>query len=1493
MSTTVKSVFFIWHVIRLRCSVILSSVVVFPLPVLINKATNSVVFDPDDSGKFRTWTFLVPWFIVGILLSLVAAPALAETYAAVPTVCTVYSGGIPYNAANCQAAAALTDSFGATSSVTMCPSTPDPWGGANWMASSCISTITNCYYDGSCLSWQASVLMSGGTCPGGGTLINNGYQCMGPPCPPGQSRNQTIGKTQGQCVGIPSPANNGDSCPKIANPINPAVGNKFQIEIDSAEVGEFPLLFTRTYNSITSATTTLGVGWQHSYERYISVLSSGAVEAMRPDGKAYTFSATNGVYSTPETNDTLQALTVGPIISGWKYVMTSGESETYNVIGQLLFLTDRTGRSQTLTYDANAHLIRVTDNFGRQLNFTYDTNSRISTLTDPAGGLYHYAYDANNNLASVTYPDGKSKIYHYENTSFPHALTGITDENGNRYATYTYDAQGRATSSEHAGGAERVSLVYNANGSTTVTDALNTARTYNFQTLFGVVKSTGQSQPGGSGCGASASALTYDANGNTTSRTDFNGNVSCYAYDLSRNLETARLEGMAPGSSCPANLAAYTPATGSNVRKISTQWHASYRLPVQIDQVGQRLNFSYDASGNLLQKTVTDTATQQIRTWTHSYNGIGQILTEDGPRTDASDITTYSYYSDSTSTHKPGDLWKVINALGHVTTYITYDANGRLLSLTDPNGLVISLAYDSRGRLTQKTVGGNTTTYSYDAAGNLLKVTQPTGVAISYTYDAAHRLTDITDGLGGKIHYTLDAMDNRIKEDILNANGIVVKTQSRVYDALARLQKDIGAYNQTANYQYDANGNLIKITDANGNATQRVYDTLNRLTRSTDALAGQTNYQYDVLDRLTQVTDANNHSTSYSYNGLSDLLQLNSPNTGVSQYAYDSAGNLLQKTDAANTVAHYRYDSLNRLTGVDYPGTDADVVNTYDGNPNQKGRLTSAQRGDGATSYTYDLLGNVTSTTALALPHPGYGNTINYSYNADSRISDIAFSTYRDVQYQYDLAGRISQISVHDVDGGAFSSNGYNLIRSLATNITHLPFGPVNGLTYGNGLAMSRSYDLDYHLAGQSVGNVQNLAYSYDHNGNLQTANDLLMAVNSQSLSYDAVNRLRLVNGAKNFMYGYDAVGNRMSDYQNNAGTQYYYDLSSQKLLSQTGARPDTILTDATGNITQSGGKSYTYAPDQRLASVQQNGNTIATYNYDSQGQRIVKTTSTGTTNFDYDLQGRLLEENDIPGNYVYLDGEPLARVDYNLSDTTGNVASWNIVYYHNNPIGTPIKTTDPLGNVSWTGQLDSFGKVLPVNPAITQNLRFPGQYYDQETGLHYNMQRYYDELSGRYLQSDPIGLAGGINTYTYVHNNPLRWTDPFGLYDLSFSAGFHLPVSPGVAVGEVFSSSIPDYSNNPGNSLVSNPPTTDIEVGAIADIGVSVGVSDISGTGGKCAGNTINLGAGRYAGAQITLRQSQDQTKSIFDPARYIDGASFGLGLGIASPATVSRGGN
>ncbi|TAK60495.1 DUF6531 domain-containing protein [Methylobacter sp.] len=631
------------------------------------------------------------------------------------------------------------------------------------------------------------------SCLYGGSLSNQ--TCYNAPaCVDPQFRDAITGK-----CGV-SPKNNGGTCPYIGNPINAGIGNKWQHETDLPG-GASGLSFDRYYNASTTASpSNLGAGWSHVYNRSGTLQSSGTwVKIRRNDGKEYNFKQSAGAWvADADVPDRLVELkNSANVRTGWRYTTADNSVETYTATGKLVSIADRSGLTQTLTYsDASTPiataptvglLLRVTNSFGHQLNFTYDANSRISTLADPAGSVYRYAYDANNNLASVSYPDGTGKTYHYENTAFPHALTGITDENGNRFATYRYDAQGRATSTEHAGGAERASLAYNADGTTTVTDALGSARTYQFQTILGVVKSKGQSQPGGSGCGASASALTYDANGNVASRTDFNGNRTDYTYDLTRNLETSRTEGL-------TSSGAATPAT----RTLTTAWHPTFRLPVQITHGNQQTTYTYTPQGDLTDKTVTDTAANTARSWhtTYTYSSVPGVLlqkVEDGPRTDLSDVTTYDYYTADaacTGGHLGcrGQLKQLTDALGHSTRLNRYSPHGQVEELTDPNGLVTTLSYDNRQRLTSLDAGGETTTYAYDPAGQLTRVTGPDGAYLDYSYDAAHRLIKTQDDQGNTLSYTLDAMGNRIKEEAYDPGGQLARSQTRVYDALSRLQ---------------------------------------------------------------------------------------------------------------------------------------------------------------------------------------------------------------------------------------------------------------------------------------------------------------------------------------------------------------------------------------------------------------------------------------------------------------------------------------------------------------------------------------------------------------------------------------------------------------------------------------------------------------------------------------------------------------------------------
>jgi len=400
-------------------------------------------------------------------------------------------------------------------------------------------------------------------------------------------------------------------------------------------------------------------------------------------------------------------------------------------------------------------------------------------------------------------------------------FTGLIDENTNRYATWSYDSTGHAISAEHAGSTEKSTLSYNLDSSgyptsTVVTDTGTGAiRTYNFSAILGVPKYTGQSQPAGSGCAAAASSLTYDVNGNVASRTDFNGHKTTYVYDLTRNLETSRTEGL-------SSTGTVIPGT---TRTITTTWHATWHLPLQIKEYTGGANssgiptsstaikqttYTYDSKGNVASIAITDPATSTTRTTTitNTYSTAvpGLILTKvvDGPRTDVSDITTTTYYpsdatcvastSSSTATNLGcrGQLKTLTNPLGQITTYDRYNHHGQLEQMTDANGLVTSNTYDARQRILTHTVGTQTTSLQYDGVGQVTKLTLPDASYLNYTYDAAHRLTSIADSLNNTVTYTLDTEGNRTNEAYKDPSGNLAKTLTRSYDALNRLQQMTG-----------------------------------------------------------------------------------------------------------------------------------------------------------------------------------------------------------------------------------------------------------------------------------------------------------------------------------------------------------------------------------------------------------------------------------------------------------------------------------------------------------------------------------------------------------------------------------------------------------------------------------------------------------------------------------------------------------------------------
>ena len=657
-------------------------------------------------------------------------------------------------------------------------------------------------------------------------------------------------------------------CPYcIGDPFVPTSLELVESETDYLGGGPFPLELKRYYRSYPTdinesypnQSANLGSPWRHNYQRKIAIYSTAPTVAwaVRPGDNTHYFDLTNGswVGRHDESDRLVQQIDAQGKLTGWVYTTASDETEIYNASGQLTQVTSRAGLTHTLNYDTQGRLISVADAFGRQLTFSY-SNALVSQVDDPSGNVYAYTYNVfaggvYADLATVKWPDGAVRTFLYNEPAFIQAgvthgfMTGIVDENGSRYSTFQYDSSARVIATGHSGGADTWSANFAASA---FTDPLGVGRTFYSATVAGAIRPKGISLPCPH-CGAIPASISYDANGNVSSTTDFNGVQTRRTYDLVRNLEIARMEGV---GACPANTTFSTTLYGAScavgicmttlwfpgsaplpglggwfyvcastaARTTSTQWHAVWRQPTKIAEPNRITTFTYNGDGGVycapttalvnghpigvlckksVQATTDATGAQAFsavvtgaaRTSTYTYDAYGQVLTAKDPN---GRITTTTYYlATDPDIGKRGNVATITNPLGHVTTYTAYDLNGRPTSITDPNGMVTSLTYSPRGWLTSRTVGGESTTYTYDAVGQLIKVLQPDGSYVQYTYDAAHRLIGLQDALGNRIAYTLDGVGNRTKEDVFDPSGALTRRQQHVYDVLNRLHQNIGA----------------------------------------------------------------------------------------------------------------------------------------------------------------------------------------------------------------------------------------------------------------------------------------------------------------------------------------------------------------------------------------------------------------------------------------------------------------------------------------------------------------------------------------------------------------------------------------------------------------------------------------------------------------------------------------------------------------------------
>ncbi|MBI1821017.1 MAG: IPT/TIG domain-containing protein [Nitrospirae bacterium] len=696
-------------------------------------------------------------------------------------------------------------------------------------------------------------------------------------------------------------------------------------------------------------------------------------------------------------------------------------------------------------------------------------------------------------------------------------------------------------------------------------------------------------------------------------------------------------------------------------------------------------------------------------------------------------------------------------------TYLTnvYDGNDRVIRQTQADGGIFQFSYDLTGSVVVQThvtdPDGNTSVYRFnnmqyvsqstDPLGqstqinrafgtNLLSsTTDPLGSVTSYTYDSNGNIGSLTDALGNVTQYSYEPVFNKPTQ-ITDALGQV---RTMGYDSNGNMTSVTDSMGNTTTMTYNSFGKLLTVTDALGQVTTYGYDADLNLTSITDPLGNKTQRFYDPLSRLTTIIDPRGMGTGFAYDPLNRVTQIIDSAAGKTQFTYDPNGNLLTVTDAKNQTTTYTYDNMDRLATRTDPLLRSESY-LYDGNGNltkftdRKGQITTfgydsrnrrnqSSYADGSvTNFSYDSVGNIQSITDTV------SNTLTFGYDTLNRLIQETTSMGGSISYFYDVLGRRMSMTVDGQSPVGYSYDSNSRLVSVAQGTQ----------------TVSMAYDVLGRRTGLAYPNGTNTTYNYDPASRLT---NILHQAGATTI--------------ENLTYNYDPAGNRVSFGRNGtqaplpAPVQAAYDAANEQIQFNSGTA--NLSYDSNGNlISQSdanGTTNYTWDSRNRLIGV--NGpSASASFVYDALGRRISKIINGVRKDYQYDGNDIIAE---VGGGAVSANYLRSLKVDEPfIRQSSGNE------FYHADALGSIMALTDASGVISTSYAYEPFGKTTPTG-ASSNPFQFTGRENDG-TGLYYYRARYYSPSLQRFISEDPIGFRGGINKYSYVLNNPLRFYDPFGL---------------------------------------------------------------------------------------------------------------------------------
>ncbi|WP_084480090.1 RHS repeat domain-containing protein [Methylomicrobium lacus] len=1127
----------------------------------------------------------------------------------------------------------------------------------------------------------------------------------------------------------------------------------------------------------------------------------------------------------PRSKDVRDTLIKNGSINGttyrWVYMhFKSGIREAYDAKERLVARFDRSGIEHRVNYQAaNSKVVSEVIHMpsGRRLIFQYNKGI-LASVTDPAGQVYTYSLkwitpDTVTFPAAV--PAAAQLVRTYEEAELDCSYNGSIVSYYNTYLKTVTEAGQTLISTAFAWPCNsnknpsyykitraghnaknliqnRSYVIYSSPEKYKLTEQFADTDTANYKSFVNY-RSFKNVNPSGNqifrssavsarcdGCDSDYEGYTYNKSGDLLSRIDFLGHVTQFTND-SRGLPLTEVE-----------------AYGTQEARTTTRtWDT--RFPLKTSEIRGEVakEWRYNDRGHLV-KEIVRPATEALvndscfagsktchqTDYSYSYDPSTQVILQTvktGPRLEnGSTVTDY---------RSSGDLWKITDALNHTTTeVISTNEHGQITEQVDINGVHTVTAYNALRQPKSVSVGNDVTSYDYYTDGRLKTLTRPDNSQLSYTYTPAGSVKTVSrvhDGITETVEYQRDSR-GKILQTLVSQSDDVQQTWTQTFDekGLSATEAD-GSRSWSKALSYNANNLLERSCLSEEICELTAYDALeqvsdrSRAVVSDGALGPQIplfSLDYDAAGRVDKVTDPLGLATALNNTEISKRSLESSPDFGNRQADYDLAGNATGRQDSDGNRANRSYDALDRLTRSDYSdGTvltqiwDTPIAGDESHAANYSGRLSRRSRQNATATVTddfqYNARGDIVATAQWI---DNAGLTTTAGYGPDSRLDALTYPGGLALQYGYGNDGRIREVKA--LLG--------NTVLTLAYDIRYQPLlGRLRNLTFGNGLSYWRDRDAGGRLSAiRLLKPDQTLVYKNNVRYDVRSR---VSGYGEYDFGYDDLDHLAQQTNVKSRQYSvlaHDNNGNltRLENYDGNGALLRRNTLSysdnrlSRETVTPTGSTFDYGY-DLSGFVTGNGGYGYRYDAARTLTACSTATDT-ETYLYDGARRRVYKSNAAGQTRFVYDSADHLIYERSGNGsarNYVWLGDIPLAVIDQH---SDGSLAA--MYYIETDFANTPRylrRASGDLDKAVWHWPLAPYGDTPALEDPdgdggkVTFNLRYPGQYYDSFSGLHYNHTRYYSPRTGRYLQPDLIGLDGGTNVYTYANGNPVHYTDPTG----------------------------------------------------------------------------------------------------------------------------------